>query len=62
MALRSAYECGGTIILAERLELVTPGDSAEARQLLDRIVAMLTVLAERFSDRERERERERERR
>ena len=49
MALRSAHECGGTIILAERLGLAEHEAVDEARRRLDRVIAMLTKLAKRCS-------------
>jgi four helix bundle protein len=52
MALRSAHECGGTIILGQRLG-ITEGTAADhARRQLscsDRVIAMLTKLAKRCS-------------
>lgn len=50
MALRSAHECGGTIILAQRLGIANDGECDEAKKLLDRVIAMLTRMAKRCSE------------
>jgi four helix bundle protein len=44
MARRSAMECGAVLDLLERMELERAEKVAEGRVLLERVVAMLTVL------------------
>ena len=49
MALRSAHECGGTIIFGEQLGIAEASAVDQARRQLDRVIAMLTKLAKRCS-------------
>lgn len=49
MALRSAHECGGTIILGEQLGIAEASAVEQARRQLDRVIAMLTKLAKKCS-------------
>jgi four helix bundle protein len=51
-ALRSATECVGLIDVCEKLAICPQEQCEEARQLLDRIVAMLTKLVVRHRPRD----------